>query len=127
MSVSIETIYSEVTTFERSLRKVWAGRFATVIPAERQKEIMKKAMSVLGDSSPEGMSNHIAIINDVLKEAEQHYDLKQFAAFWPQTAENKAVAEALERMGMDCLAVISSHAVRLNSSPRHKGPDELRP
>lgn len=126
MSASLEATYSEVTTFEISIRKNLGRKIAVVVPAARQQEIIERAMDMLGSDTPEGMIQHIALINEILKEVEPHYDLGQFAAFWPRTAANKLVAAELQRMGMDCLATIAEHALRPNSGRRPADPSELK-
>jgi|GEM_PF-4413891 len=126
MSVSLEAIYSEVTTFEISIRKNLGRKIAAVVPAARQQEIIEKAMDMPDSDTPEGMMQHISLINEILKEVEPHYDLGQFAAFWPRTAENNFVAAELHRMGMGCLATIAEHAVRPDSGRRPADPGELK-
>lgn len=127
MSVSLEIVYSEVLTFEKSMRAVWGSKLAAVIPEKRHEEFLERVMQVLGDTSPEGMTTHMAIINDVFKEVEPYYDITQFGALWHVTADTKAIAKELERLDMQQLALVASHAARPNMHPRQNSSDALKP
>ena len=124
MSALLDTVYSEVSFFERALRRAHGATLANLVSPDRQAEWVDRLIEVFGEDTPKAKQVHISIINDVLHEIAPRIDLNSLSVFWPKTGRNKAVAAELTRMGMSSLAAVAQNSasselrIRRKMSPR---------
>ena len=110
MSTLFETVYSEVTRFECTLRHAHGVTIANLVSPDRQAEWIDRLLEIFGEDTPQAKREHISIINDVLKEIAPRIDLNSLSASWPKTGRNKVVAAELTRMGMTNLAAVAQNS-----------------